>query len=138
MQGRRPKPPGLKLIDGNPGKRPIPEAPDVTPAIPTKPTYLSGVASEIWDEITPHLLTAQLINPLCGVILALLCDAVADYRHAKEMLARPAEEGGGHMVTTPNGYRVQSQWLAIKNKAFEQIMKVGVEFGMTPSSLARV
>lgn len=136
--GRKTTPAALKLIKGNPGKRPVPETPDVPIAAPDKPEYLKGKAAEIWERIVPHLVTAQLCNPLCGEILALLCEAAADYRHAKDMLERPEEEGGGYMVTTPNNYKVQSQWLAVKNKAFEQMMKVGVEFGMTPSALARV
>lgn len=138
MQGRKPGPRSLKLIENNPGKRPIPDSPDIKAAIPPKPDHLSELAGEIWDQITPELLTAQLINPLCGAILAAHCDAIADYIHAKKMLARPKEEGGGFLVTTPNNYEVQSPWVSIRDRAFERIMKTGVEFGMTPSSLARV
>lgn len=138
MKGRKPKPPVLKVINGNPGKREIPESPEVTPAIPTKPAHLKGLASETWDAIAPELLTAQLINPLCGAILAAHCDAIAEYVNAKQMIERPADQGGGYLVKTPNNYEVQSPWVAIMNKAFERIMKTGVEFGMTPSALSRL
>lgn len=138
MKGRKPHPPNLKVINGNPGKREIPEAPDIAPAIPQKPAHLNGLAAEIWDQITPDLLVAHLTNPLCGAILALHCDAIAEYVTAKQKIERPAEEGGGYLVKTPNGYEVQSPWVAIMNKAFERVMKTGVEFGMTPSALSRV
>jgi P27 family predicted phage terminase small subunit len=138
MKGRKPTPPNLKVVTGNPGHREIPAGPDVAPAIPTKPTHLNGLAAQVWDEIAPELLTAHLINPLCGAILAVHCDAIAEYVHAKQMIERPADQGGGYLVKTPNGYEVQSPWVAIMNKAFERMMKTGVEFGMTPSSLARV
>ena len=138
MKGRKPTPPALHLVNGNPGKRDHAETPDVKVAAPAKPAHLTGLASELWDQIVPELLTAQLINPLCGAILAAHCDAIAEYVNAKAMIARPKEEGGGYLVSTPNNYEVQSPWVAIMNKAFERIMKTGLEFGMTPSALARV
>jgi P27 family predicted phage terminase small subunit len=140
MQGRKPDPTALKLIKGNPGKRALPESAGlgVTVAIPPAPPHLKPLAKAEWDRITPHLEAAGLVTNLDMGVLALWCDAWGDYVEARQMIERPAEQGGGWMVKTPNGYEVQSPWVAQLNRAAERLVKCGVEFGFTPSSRARV
>lgn len=145
MQGRKPTPPALQVITGNPGHREIPQTPDVEASIPSLPEHLEAqvdrraqCARAEWDRITPELLTAQLINPLFRAVLVAYCDAWGEYLYADEMLNRPEDKGGGYLVKTPNGYEVQSPWCAIKNKAFDKLVKTQTEMGLTPSSLARV
>lgn len=137
-QGRKTKPAALKLITGNPGHREVPETPDIAPGIPPCPEHLGELARAEWDRITPDLLTAQLINPLYMAVLAVYCDAWGEYVLARQMIKAPEDQGGGYMVKTPNGYSVQSQWLAVMNKAFERMMKAAAEMGLTPSAMARV
>lgn len=43
----------------------------------------------------------------------------------------------GTVVKSPSGYPIQSPYLAIANKAHEQMTKLLAEFGMTPSSRSR-
>lgn len=50
----RQRPAALKLIDGNPGKRPIPIEPEPGGDV-RKPKGLRGRASAIWDELAPIL-----------------------------------------------------------------------------------
>lgn len=52
---RQRKPAALKLLDGNPGKRPIQVEPEPTGDI-KKPNGLRGRAAAIWDEIAPVLI----------------------------------------------------------------------------------
>ena len=125
-------------MTGNPGHREIQSAPDVVPAIPGCPLHLTGVARDEWDRISVDLLMAQLITRLDMAALTIYCEAWGEYVYARQMLQRPAEEGGGYVVKTPNNYEVQSPWVAIANKAAEKMLKAGVEFGLTPSSRARV
>lgn len=145
MKGRNPTPPALKLVNGNPGHREIPATPEIEAAIPPLPDHLdtpldrrAQIARAEWDRITPDLLTVQLINPLFRAILVAYCDAWGEYLYADEMLTRPADQGGGYLVKTPNNYEVQSPWVVIKNKAFEKLVKTQAEMGLTPSALARV
>ena len=44
----------------------------------------------------------------------------------------------GAVFKLPNGYPAQSPYLSMANKAFEQMTKMLVEFGMTPSARVRV
>ena len=44
----------------------------------------------------------------------------------------------GPVVKSPSGYPIQNPWLAIANKALEQMMKIGIELGLTPASRSRI
>lgn len=44
----------------------------------------------------------------------------------------------GAVVMTPNKFPVQSPWLAISNRALQQMMKALAELGLSPTSQARV
>ena len=80
--GRNPKPIDLRLIEGNRGRRPIPEVPEA-PGKPVKPAHIQGRASEIWDsklEQAPWLCAAE------SELLAIYCElAVESEESTKEM-----------------------------------------------------
>lgn len=65
--------------------------------------------------------------------LMLLCEAYATWEQAGEKLREY-----GLVIKTPNGYPAQSPYFAIANRAQEQVTRLLTEFGMTPSSRARV
>lgn len=48
--GHNRKPAGLKLLDGNPGDKPIPAEPPAPTGEPEKPRGLRGRAAQLWDE----------------------------------------------------------------------------------------
>src|SRR4030088_1854931 len=56
MRGRKPKPTVLKLLDGNPGKRPLNDRePASIPGIPDMPEDLDDEAQAEWNRIVPEL-----------------------------------------------------------------------------------
>jgi P27 family predicted phage terminase small subunit len=65
--------------------------------------------------------------------LALFCQAWARWVEAEEALKRY-----GVMVKSPSGFPMQSPYLAVANKAMEQMRALLAEFGMSPSSRTRV
>lgn len=135
MKGRKPKPTALKVVTGNPGRRALnknePKAP-ASHAIEPPPT-LSAQARVHWDKAVELLESARVITAMDVTALALLCDAHARYQQANEALAKY-----GMVVKSPSGFPMQSPFLAMANKASEQMLKLLTEFGMTPSSRARV
>ena len=92
-RGRPPVPTHLKLLRGNPGKRPInmnEPQPDVVADVPDAPPFLAQYACDEWYRIAEelqrlHLLTAFDLNPL-----AAYCQAYARWRMAEEALAEMA------------------------------------------------
>lgn len=65
--------------------------------------------------------------------LALYCQAWGRWVEAEEALKKH-----GVMVKSPNGFPMQSPYLAVANKAMEQMRAMLTEFGMSPSSRTRV
>jgi phage terminase small subunit len=115
--GRRPHPTALKLLRGNPGKRPLnyrePQAPI---GLGPPPAHLEPGSRAIWLELAPVLEQAWLgtvLDPLC---LELLADQLADYRR----------------------FRRDPKHVAFAAGAWKRVVRLAVEFGLTPSSRARL
>lgn len=133
MRGRKPTPTALKLVRGNPGKRPLPENEPTPKGEADMPDWLTPAAAEHWPLVAKQLREAGVLTAIDSAALALYCEAFARWRDATDKVTRY-----GSVVKTPNGFPVQSPYLAIANKAHEQMTKLLVEFGMTPSSRTRV
>src|ERR1700749_3215022 len=65
--------------------------------------------------------------------LAIYCVAYAYWVEATEALQKY-----GTMMKSPNGYPVQSPYVAIANKQAEIMMRIASEFGFTPASRGRL
>lgn len=133
MRGRKPKPTQLKVVAGNPGKRPLNGAEPTPPRDAQMPDYLSERAAEHWPVISAQLDAAKLLTSVDVHALALYCEAFARWSEASEAVRRE-----GMVTLTEKGFPLQSPYVAIANKAHDQMVKLLVEFGMTPSSRSRV
>ncbi len=73
MAGRPPKPTKLKLIQGNPGKRALPEfEPDPERGIPAPPRWFPAEYFDLWAEIAPTLEEMRVLSLADGPALVLL------------------------------------------------------------------
>lgn len=132
--GRPRKPTNLKLLEGNPGKRPLPKnEPRPKPVAPKCPTHLSAQAKREWKRISVDLETLGLLTQIDMAALAAYCMAYGRWVESENMIRKH-----GMLVKSPNGYPMQSPYLAIANKAVEQMKGFLTEFGMTPSSRSRL
>jgi phage terminase small subunit len=93
MPGRRPKSKHLKVITGNPGRRPLPETEPTPPEGPiVRPASVQYRAAEIWDQFAPicialgTLTTADVLTFANYCRLQAKCDEVG-----------PAEMSGSHL-----------------------------------------
>ena len=125
-RGRRPKPAGMST------RRP--ERGDEPPTkLPICPPHLQGEARKEWRRTGRRLLACGLLTEIDGAALALYCQAWARWVDAEAALVRY-----GTVIRAKSGFPVQSPYLAIANKAMEQMTKLLVEFGMSPSARTRV
>lgn len=127
MKGRKPKPPGLSTRH--------PDRPKDGPRVrlPVCPPHLQGEARKEWSRVGKKLLAYGLVTDIDRSALAIYCQAWARWVEAEQQLAKY-----GTVIKSPNGYPMQSPYLAIANKAMDQMAKILVEFGMSPSSRSRV
>src|SRR5438128_12468305 len=114
MRGRKPKPTKLKIMTGNPGKRPLNKRePKPRAGAPVCPTQLDAKAKALWKRIADQLAAMGLISQADGVALELLCDAYSQWREARK-----------------EGQSGAEPWKRVKSML--------AEFGLTPSSRSRL
>lgn len=124
----------IKLLTGNRGKRPLnDQEPEPEGKIPVKPRILQGIAKTEWKRITKELHGLGLLTEVDRTALAVYCQNWQRWCEAEKEL-----EKGGLVTTTEKGYMMQNPYVAIANKAAENMKKFLVEFGMTPASRSRV
>src|SRR5690349_7620654 len=89
MRGRRPKPTRLKVLTGNPGKRPL-NAAELTPepAIPDCPAELGPVARREWDRLVVELASLRLLTNLDRAALAAYCGSYALWAESMEAIQK--------------------------------------------------
>ena len=134
MRGRRPKPTRLKVLTGNPGKRPLnTNEPRPEVAIPDCPVELGAVAHREWDRLVGELSALRIMTNLDRAALAAYCGAYAMWAEATEAIQK-----FGTMVKSPSGFPVQSPYVSIANRQAEIMMRIASEFGFTPASRGRI
>lgn len=134
MRGRRPKPTMVKLMEGNPGRRPLnPAEPKPAPQVPEAPVELSPAGRAEWDRLAGELAALGMMTNLDRAALAAYCEAYALWSEAITAIRQY-----GTMVKSPSGYPMQSPYVAIANKQAELMMRIASEFGFTPASRSRI
>ncbi len=127
MRGRKPKPPGMS------SRRPDRPKDGPVTRLPPCPPHITGEARKEWSRTGKKLVAFGLVTDIDRSALAIYCQAWGRWVEAEEQLTK-----FGTVIKSPNGYPIQSPYLAIANKAMDQMAKILVEFGMSPSSRSRV
>ena len=134
MRGRKPKPTRLKLIEGNPGKRPVnPHEPRPEVKVPTCPAHLNPSAKAEWKRLARQMQVLGIITDLDRAALAAYCQAYGRWAEAERKLKETPM-----LLKLPSGVIQQSPWLAIANKQLELMQKFMSELGLSPVSRGRV
>src|ERR1700710_2404860 len=124
----------MKLLTGNPGRRPLnPDEPTPVVNVPDCPAELGPVARKEWDRMIAELGPLRLLTNLDRAALAAYCGAYAMWAEATEAIQK-----FGSMVKSPSGYPVQSPYVSIANRQTEIMMRIASEFGLTPASRSRI
>lgn len=140
-RGPKPIPINMRILRGNPSRRPLPRnVPEPPSEVPTCPENLSPAAKREWKRITTELVAIGVLAKVDRHALALLCEAYATWDQA---LGEVRKTGlivrvGAKTVTDPisgqtvtmGGALQQNPYLAVANKAAEMVHKMLAEFGM--------
>ena len=131
-RGRKPKPTALKRLQGNPGRRPLPEnepEPQALKSMPRAPSYLDVEGRKFWKEIGAELLEVGLITELDLSAFAACCVAYSRWRQAQKDL-----NGADLIYTTDTGFKRPNPVISIERNYFDEMLKMLCQFGLTPSS----
>jgi P27 family predicted phage terminase small subunit len=135
MKGRKPTPTVLKLLNGNPGCRPLPKnEPKPQVGLPEAPDTLSADARPYWESIGRQLLDVGVMTRLDAAALAMYCEVYARWIDANQKLAQYGCVVKGPKDNMPH----HSPYLRVANDCFQQMRFLLGEFGLTPASRARI
>ena len=138
LRGPRPQPTHLKLLRGNPGRRPLNDRePQPRPGKATAPSWLHGKARRAWRRLAPMLARLGVLTEADEDALALLCSALGEYTECRQAIR---ETGSVYLTTTATGdtmVRPRPE-VAIASDAWRRVHRMMAEFGMTPSSRSRL
>ena len=134
MKGRRPKPTHLKVICGNPGKRPLNiHEPKPAAAMPTCPAHLNPSAKAEWKRLARQLYHLGTLSSLDRATLAGYCQTYGRWVESEKKLKEtPA------ILKMPSGYLQQNPWLTIATRQLELMHRYMVELGLTPAARSKV
>lgn len=134
MKGRKPKPTKLKVLGGNPGKRPLnTQEPKPKSGRPMCPKHLSPEARKAWRKLAKELEAVGLLSKLDGIALEMVCETYARWQDANEKVQKT-----GLMLKSPNGFPVINPCLSIANRCFDQLKSMLSEFGLSPAERSRL
>jgi P27 family predicted phage terminase small subunit len=131
--GRPPKPIALHEAQGTFRKDRHSKKVDFGDADLSPPPFLVGLEKKEWQRVAPILAASGLLRDADRSMLAAYCEAFAEFVEAKKRLKK-----SGHTFETDKGYCCVSPWVAVKNSAAERMGKFAAQFGLSPSSRARV
>jgi P27 family predicted phage terminase small subunit len=157
QRGPKPMPPALKLVAGNPGRRPIDLDAGINPRveIPKCPSHLSDEAKAEWKRLAPQLEELGLISGLDLATFAMYCQSYGRWVFAEKRIREMNEDAAkkrkagdaqdadsrrypGLVQRTPSDYEQQSIWIQMSNRAMELTLKFAGEFGLSPSMRSHV
>ena len=155
-RGPQAKPAGIKLAEGNPGRRPIDIHGGMQPTIeiPDAPAWLCKEATREWKRASVELYALGVISKIDRAKFAIYCQS---YGHmvlceqalaAKQREARKKAKGKGidssmaetdpFFQKTPTGFFRESGLVRRLDELRAQVHRYAQSFGMDPSSRSRV
>jgi P27 family predicted phage terminase small subunit len=132
--GRKPKPAAVKLLDGNPGKRPIKEPIAFAPLLESCPAWLSDRAKAEWARVVPEL------ERYPGLASAVDAAVMTRYVCAWDAMVEAELEvqATGVTITNSKGDTVYNPALKAAQQAGQELRMVCAEFGFTPAARQRI
>lgn len=134
MRGAKPKPTHLKLLAGNPGKRPLNRnEPKPQGDLHDAPDWLTDEQKAGW--------TYAIENAPAGLMKRLDRSALTAFVVAEDLHRQASVAVGkfGLITKSPSkGEPMQNPYLPIINRQAQIMLKAAAELGFTPSSRSRV
>ena len=133
--GRKPEPTTLKLLRGNPGKRPINKGePKLAATVLRPPAHLDAVAKTEWRRVAKMLAESVKTTALDRAVLTCYCE----WWSQLVRLSTELRKVGPIIVSKTTKQPYMSPWLAGMAMASKQVERFAGELGMSPSSRSRI
>lgn len=131
------KPTQLKVLQGSrvrSDREAASNAAQPTIAVPPCPDWLDAKSRKQWDKIAPQLVALGLLSVIDGDLFGAYAETSARYGDVCSKL----EEINDWIGTTPNGFKVQTALVSIRNTLQKQLISLGREFGLSPAARSSI
>ena len=124
MKGRKPVIPPLGDVVAHPSS---------TVRVPACPDYLRGRARECWDMVVNEMLAKNIYDSDCRDMVAAYCVQLARFLTAEDDI-----DACGPTLLTKNKLVKFNPSLRLSNNAYDRMVRLASELGLTPVSRKRV
>src|SRR5215470_16972467 len=143
MPGPPPTPLTLRLLRGNPGRRPLRSEPEPSPLPepPDPPVFLVGHAADEWRRVATELHMLGVLRGIDIQLLAAYCVSYSMWRTAVETLTTMAARDPvthGLLVRTVDGNPRRNPLMKIATDAANDMVRFAGQFGIGAASRARI
>ena len=146
IEGRKPKPLALHIINGNPSnldlEKKIKETPQFDSLAPECPERLNGTAKEEWERIIPELENLGLLTIADKATFELYCQVYGECVELEEFIkangmtyVHVKKNKFGQVISE---YVTQYPQVSQLDRKRNLLIKICAEFGLTPSSRGRI
>ena len=134
LRGRTPTPTAIKILEGNPGKRPLNEyEPKPEKKAPPCPKWLEKEARKEWKRLAPKLEMLGVLSELDMAAFAEYCQAYARWKEAEEYIS-----SHGSTFKTANGCIMAVPQVNIAKSYLAAMESAAKQFGLTPAARSRL
>jgi len=138
MRGRKPKPVEVRIAEGNPGKRPLPEPVLIEGRVlPQPPAGVSDDFLEVWNLIVPKLYSVGLLDGIDGLALTGLVTLVIRAQEAGRLMD---EHGPVIFGEDDKGraYAIRNPAAKLELETWAQVRAWMEHYGLTPLARTRL
>lgn len=128
-RGPKPKPAHLKILGGNPGKRPIEQSMELPAETPSAPACLDAEARREWSRICKALAPSRILTQADRAALASYCSSWSLFASATKTLAVEGIVSEGSM-----GQKVPHPLCRVLSDSVSQMVRLGDRLGLSPVS----
>ena len=133
-RGRKPIPSQIKLLRGNPGRRPLPQGePQPSNVMPDIPDHLGPVAQVEWARLAPELHRIGVLTMADRTTFAAYCQLYEQWVYAEKYIKEQLV-----IVDKSTNRIVQNPLIRISHRTLDLMRSYMVELGLTPSSRAKL
>lgn len=127
------KPTNIKLLEGNPGKRPInKKEPQPEKELLKCPSWLNNIAKYEWNNLSKQLYNLGLLTKVDKIMLAEFCQSYSRWREAESQLKKDK-----FLIPTKGGFKM-NPLIAISKIYTSQMNYCIAKLGLSPSDRAKL